>query len=67
MLEDGIIYRSLVQALSILGPANASLVTRMLEEQGVIINGQVDTEKLEPALASLFGEGSKVLYVNQRV
>ena len=66
MLEDGILYRSLVQALSILGPANASLVIRMLEEQGVVKDEKVDTERLEPALASLFGEGSRVLYVRQK-
>lgn len=66
MIDDGILYRSLVQALSILGPANASLVIRMLEEQGVIKDGKVDTERLEPVLASFFGEGSKMLYVRQR-
>jgi hypothetical protein len=66
MLEDGILYRSLVQALSILGPANASLVIRMLEEQGVIKGEKVDAERLEAALASFFGEGSKILYARQR-
>jgi hypothetical protein len=65
MIDDGIFYRSLVQALSILGPANASLVMRMLEEQGVVTDGRVDAEKLEPALASIFGDGSRVLYVRQ--
>jgi hypothetical protein len=65
MIDDGILYRSLVQALSILGPANASLVMRMLEEQGVVTDGRVDAEKLEPALASIFGDGSRVLYVRQ--
>ena len=55
-----------MQALSILGPANASLVIRMLEEQGVVKDEKVDTERLEPALASLFGEGSRVLYVRQK-
>ncbi len=65
MIDDGILYRSLTQALSILGPTNARLVMRMLEDQGVIANGRVDAEKLEPALASIFGNGSKVLYVRQ--
>ena len=41
MLDDGILYRSLVQALSILGPTNASLLLRMLEEQGVVKDGKV--------------------------
>lgn len=66
MIDDGILYRSLTQALSILGPTNARLVVRMLEEQGVIANGHVDADRLEPALASIFGDGSKVLYVRQR-
>jgi hypothetical protein len=65
MLDDGILYRSLVQALSILGPTNARLLLRMLEEQGVVKDGKVDAEKLEPALASLFGEGGKALYVRR--
>lgn len=65
MIDDGILYRSLVQALSILGPANARLVMRMLEDQGVIADGRVDADRLEPALASIFGHGSRILYVRQ--
>ena len=33
MLNDDIMYRSLVQSLSVLGPSNADLIVRMLEEQ----------------------------------
>lgn len=40
MLEDGIIYRSLLHSLSVLGPSNADLIVKMLEEHIIIQNGK---------------------------
>ncbi|MEO9294585.1 MAG: hypothetical protein ABI347_03180 [Nitrososphaera sp.] len=48
--DDNIIYRSLLQSLSVLGPTNAGVIKRMLQEQGVIRDGVVDTERLWESL-----------------
>jgi hypothetical protein len=61
--DDIIIYKSLVNSLSILGPHNAELIVRTLKEQGVIRNGSVNLSKLEASLAKIFGEGCQVLLV----
>lgn len=61
MLDDDIIYWSLVHSLSVLGPSNTGLIIRMLEEQGVICAGKVDTDRLWKSLEAIFGDGSKVL------
>jgi hypothetical protein len=53
-------YQSLVQALSVLGKANADMVLSILESQHVIRNGQVDPHLLEQTLRSIFGDGTQV-------
>jgi hypothetical protein len=62
MLDDEIICESLVKSLSILGPLNAELIIRMLNEQGVIRNGSVNLTKLEASLAKIFEDGNQILY-----
>ena len=61
MIEDGVVYKSLVQALSVLGKDNVELVLMTLKEQKVIKDGKVNVRLLEPALKAIFGDGAKVL------
>lgn len=61
MIDDGIVYKSLVQALSVLGKENVELVMMTLKEQKAVEGDKVNLKRLEPALKAIFGDGAKVL------
>lgn len=60
MTNDEREYHSLVEALSVLGKANADMVLSMLESQKAICNGRANPRLIEPALRSIFGNGAAV-------
>ena len=61
LLDDKSVYSTLVEVLLVLGEANERLVLKALKDLKVIQGEKLDTERLEPATKSIFGEGAKVL------
>ena len=58
MAED-LAYSSLARALTrMFGKANADLIMKYLDQQGVATGGKMDAEKVHSALQSLFGSGA---------
>ncbi len=58
MNHPNVAYSSLVEALRIVfGQQNTDLIIRHLEQENVIRDGIVNSEEIEPALKSLFGQG----------
>ena len=60
LASDTVFYESFVESLKVLGKPNVDLVLQALEVEGVIHDGRVERERLEPVLRSIFGDGAKV-------
>jgi hypothetical protein len=61
LLDDKSVYSTLVKVFLVLGEAKKRLGLKALKDWKVIQGEKVDTERLEPATKSIFGEGAKVL------